>query len=256
MPIEDRLQEDVPASIKALRMAGLKVWVITGDKVETAINIGYASQLLEPNEDLIQLTKMGDDKPLLLEKIRENLKKYDPEFKDLFARANAFNMSIREGFETPPLGTPTSEHPSFGSKNKKRGGKVRFMSQATPRQSVSNIDRDVTGLSRETTKSFGSTVTDTMNLIWKSIGKPDQTSLTGRKREYLSPRTINDKSVGMVIDGKTLKRCFDADCKTEFLRLSQFCKSVLICRATPKQKGDVVKLVKQNLGVQTLAIGM
>lgn len=38
--IEDRLQEGVAESIKALEMAEIKVWVLTGDKQETAVNIG------------------------------------------------------------------------------------------------------------------------------------------------------------------------------------------------------------------------
>lgn len=50
--IEDRLQENVPDTIVALREAGIKVWVLTGDKPETAVNIGYACRLLE-DEDLV-----------------------------------------------------------------------------------------------------------------------------------------------------------------------------------------------------------
>ena len=30
-----------------IREAGIKLWVLTGDKIETAINIGYASRLLD-----------------------------------------------------------------------------------------------------------------------------------------------------------------------------------------------------------------
>ena len=45
--IEDKLQDGVPDTIKFLRDAGIKVWVLTGDKVETAINIGYSSGLLD-----------------------------------------------------------------------------------------------------------------------------------------------------------------------------------------------------------------
>ena len=37
--VEDRLQEDVAATLQSLRQAGIKVWVLTGDKRETAINI-------------------------------------------------------------------------------------------------------------------------------------------------------------------------------------------------------------------------
>lgn len=37
--VEDRLQEDVEGTLFALRQAGIKIWVLTGDKLETAINI-------------------------------------------------------------------------------------------------------------------------------------------------------------------------------------------------------------------------
>lgn len=50
--IEDRLQENVPESMQALRRAGMQVWVLTGDKPETAINIAYSCKLLD-NEDLV-----------------------------------------------------------------------------------------------------------------------------------------------------------------------------------------------------------
>ena len=45
--IEDKLQDGVPETIRIIREAGIKVWVLTGDKVETAINIGYSSKLLD-----------------------------------------------------------------------------------------------------------------------------------------------------------------------------------------------------------------
>ncbi|TPX45461.1 hypothetical protein SeLEV6574_g03853 [Synchytrium endobioticum] len=44
--IEDKLQDGVPDCIALLAQAGIKIWVLTGDKVETAINIGFACNLL------------------------------------------------------------------------------------------------------------------------------------------------------------------------------------------------------------------
>ena len=44
--IEDKLQEEVKETIEAFKETGIKVWVLTGDKVETAINIGYSCGLL------------------------------------------------------------------------------------------------------------------------------------------------------------------------------------------------------------------
>lgn len=44
--IEDKLQDGVPEAIDSLRQAGIKVWVLTGDKQETAISIGLSCRLL------------------------------------------------------------------------------------------------------------------------------------------------------------------------------------------------------------------
>ena len=38
--IEDKLQSEVASTIISLKTAGIKIWVLTGDKLETAINIG------------------------------------------------------------------------------------------------------------------------------------------------------------------------------------------------------------------------
>lgn len=51
--IEDRLQDGVPDTIALLGDAGIKLWVLTGDKVETAINIGFSCNLLSNEMDLI-----------------------------------------------------------------------------------------------------------------------------------------------------------------------------------------------------------
>ncbi|XP_072294181.1 phospholipid-transporting ATPase IC [Eucyclogobius newberryi] len=52
--IEDRLQDGVPETIALLQQAGLKVWVLTGDKKETAVNIGYACKLLDADTRLLE----------------------------------------------------------------------------------------------------------------------------------------------------------------------------------------------------------
>ena len=45
--IEDKLQDEVDETIKILRDAGIKIWVLTGDKIETAINIGFSCKVLD-----------------------------------------------------------------------------------------------------------------------------------------------------------------------------------------------------------------
>uniref|UniRef100_A0A674DM92 Phospholipid-transporting ATPase n=1 Tax=Salmo trutta TaxID=8032 RepID=A0A674DM92_SALTR len=62
--IEDRLQAGVPETIATLMKADIKIWVLTGDKQETAINIGYSCRLvthgmslLIVNEDSLDATR-------------------------------------------------------------------------------------------------------------------------------------------------------------------------------------------------------
>jgi P-type E1-E2 ATPase len=55
--IEDKLQVGVSETNHMIRKAGIKLWVLTGDKIETAINIGFACNLvtmeMEPTENVI-----------------------------------------------------------------------------------------------------------------------------------------------------------------------------------------------------------
>ncbi|KAG0207473.1 hypothetical protein BGX28_001297 [Mortierella sp. GBA30] len=51
--IEDKLQDGVPETIHTLQQAGIKVWVLTGDRQETAINIGYSCKLINEEMSLI-----------------------------------------------------------------------------------------------------------------------------------------------------------------------------------------------------------
>ncbi|KAM8819726.1 phospholipid-transporting ATPase IB [Eudromia elegans] len=51
--IEDRLQAGVPETIATLMKAEIKIWVLTGDKQETALNIGYSCRLISQSMSLI-----------------------------------------------------------------------------------------------------------------------------------------------------------------------------------------------------------
>lgn len=69
--IEDKLQDQVGDTIASLKKAGIKLWVLTGDKIETAINIGYSCKLLTQEQRLFQLE---DIDPKKLHKKDQNLK--------------------------------------------------------------------------------------------------------------------------------------------------------------------------------------
>uniref|UniRef100_A0A663MNW2 Phospholipid-transporting ATPase n=1 Tax=Athene cunicularia TaxID=194338 RepID=A0A663MNW2_ATHCN len=54
--VEDRLQEQSAETIEALHAAGMKVWVLTGDKMETAKSTCYACRLFQTSTELLELT--------------------------------------------------------------------------------------------------------------------------------------------------------------------------------------------------------
>jgi phospholipid-transporting ATPase len=67
--IEDKLQDGVPDTIATLQSAGIKIWVLTGDRQETAINIGMSCKLI--SEDMSLLIVNEESK----EATRDNIQK-------------------------------------------------------------------------------------------------------------------------------------------------------------------------------------
>ncbi|CBI27109.3 unnamed protein product, partial [Vitis vinifera] len=80
--VEDKLQHGVPDCIDKLAQAGIKIWVLTGDKMETAINIGFACSLLRQGmkqiiisletPDIKALEKVGD-KAVIIKASKESV---------------------------------------------------------------------------------------------------------------------------------------------------------------------------------------
>uniref|UniRef100_H3BZX2 Phospholipid-transporting ATPase n=1 Tax=Tetraodon nigroviridis TaxID=99883 RepID=H3BZX2_TETNG len=156
--ILDRLQEEVPETIEALQRAGIKLWVLTGDKMETAINIAYACKLLRPIDQLLTANCEREQDacgPLLKE----------------------LKLRVQNGGVNHTKGT------------------------------------------------------------------------TAEDREDSSPASV------LVVDGTTLEWALQEERKGDFLELSCSCRAVICCRSTPLQKSQVVRFIRDRLGVMTLAVG-
>ena len=55
--VEDKLQDDVKLTLEQLKNAGLKIWMLTGDKVETATNIAISTKLISRSQSIISIEK-------------------------------------------------------------------------------------------------------------------------------------------------------------------------------------------------------
>ena len=53
--VEDKLQDKVPETIEQLKFAKIKFWVLTGDKMNTAVNIGYSCNLISKDQQIFKL---------------------------------------------------------------------------------------------------------------------------------------------------------------------------------------------------------
>ena len=73
--IEDKLQDGVPECIATLAKANIKIWVLTGDKQETAINIGYSCQLLTNDMEVFVIEGASEEE--VLKDIREKRRLVD-----------------------------------------------------------------------------------------------------------------------------------------------------------------------------------
>lgn len=70
--IEDKLQKGVPETIDKLRRANIKMWMLTGDKRETAINIGHSCRLIKDYSKVIILdTTLGTVEQLMATSLLE-----------------------------------------------------------------------------------------------------------------------------------------------------------------------------------------
>uniref|UniRef100_A0A8C0GC78 Phospholipid-transporting ATPase n=1 Tax=Chelonoidis abingdonii TaxID=106734 RepID=A0A8C0GC78_CHEAB len=67
--IEDKLQDGVPQTIETLTKAHIKIWVLTGDKQETAVNIGYSCNMLHDDMKDVFIIE-GNTSEEVLEELR------------------------------------------------------------------------------------------------------------------------------------------------------------------------------------------
>lgn len=69
--VEDKLQEDVKGTLELLRNAGLKIWMLTGDKIETATCIAISSKLVSRGQYIHQVAKRASASSFMTDRLPE-----------------------------------------------------------------------------------------------------------------------------------------------------------------------------------------
>ncbi|XP_019867395.1 probable phospholipid-transporting ATPase IM isoform X2 [Aethina tumida] len=216
--IEDKLQDGVPQTIANLILANIKIWVLTGDKQETAINIGYSCQLL--TDDMVDVfivdASSFDEVNHQLLKFRDNIRAnikimnaYQPK------RAGAGDIDVH-------LETSNGKAAADNAANHSTGTSTPPQQHSQPVPAVS-------------------VVTFSTELEYHS---PEETTTDETNSDF-----------AIVINGHSLVHCLHPQLERLFLDVVMHCKSVICCRVTPLQKALVVELIKKNKHAVTLAIG-
>ncbi|KAJ1944763.1 phospholipid transporting ATPase, partial [Linderina pennispora] len=230
--IEDKLQDGVPETISQLALAGIKLWVLTGDKTETAINIGYSCNLLHNDMQLIVV--QAEDKESTRDQLERALREFGDTHLDLSFRGGGGGdaMAGAQPKESTSswraLLRPATDH----RKHKKRHGK---------QPSAFQHARDVAQNKNHRKGIKG---------IWDDVRTRN---IPEERKQGLTVK--HDAPLGLVIDGHSLKYALEPDISPLLLELAVRCQSVVCCRVSPLQKALVVRLVKEGLGTLCLSIG-
>ncbi|XP_061503845.1 phospholipid-transporting ATPase ID isoform X5 [Anopheles gambiae] len=242
--IEDKLQDGVPQTIANLQLAGIKIWVLTGDKQETAINIGYSCQLL--TDDMVDVFVIDG---ITKSEVEQQLRKYMDSLRivNTYHPANvqkanqAHSQTVGSGGTT----SETSAVTANGAHSSSSGPMVDIQNTSPPSVSVVTFRWD----NRHKYTSIGGSeeAPDSVNCSNYSDGF--------EKGEPTLTDIDENTGVALVINGHSLVHCLTSELESKFLEIASHCKAVICCRVTPLQKAMVVELIKRAKNAVTLAIG-
>ncbi|KNE63375.1 phospholipid-translocating P-type ATPase, flippase [Allomyces macrogynus ATCC 38327] len=255
--IEDRLQRGVPEAIHMLERASIKVWMVTGDKKETAISIGHACGLVKESSEVLCLeaqhadgSDMGDDALIAqVDGLHERLRAWNAARMQGEQRNSPLRRRTVSGRSTSHVPT-ASEHatPIASSTLQLPGFEAGRSARArAPEGGGSNGFRGSTGNLVRWIQSF---------LMTGSGGKmaPASAYAMCPVPEIAS----GPNPFVMVVDGPTIARFYamGGEPFAQFMALACTSTSVVCTRVSPLQKSLVVRSVREYMpNVVTAAVG-
>ncbi|KAF9014178.1 phospholipid-translocating ATPase [Cyathus striatus] len=118
--IEDKLQDGVPETIADLKRAGIKIWVATGDKLETAIAIGRSTNLINQDSNII-IVRGRTHRPVQ-QQMLASIKQFFPESDIAAERTPRQSTSTRADRSIPLQRVDTGVSSIVGAGNGDRPG--------------------------------------------------------------------------------------------------------------------------------------
>ncbi|XP_071325988.1 phospholipid-transporting ATPase ID isoform X2 [Trachinotus anak] len=136
--IEDKLQEGVPETIAVLSLANIKIWVLTGDKQETAVNIGYSCKML--TDDMTEVFIISGH---TVQSVRQELRRARERMIELSRTRDGGKEAGMEGWgEACFMGNGLREGPEAEGEG---GGGGKQLQCSTPPPPPSNLMENISG---------------------------------------------------------------------------------------------------------------
>eukprot|EP00750_Incisomonas_marina_P018486 INCI2974.2.p1 GENE.INCI2974.2~~INCI2974.2.p1 ORF type:complete len:2129 (-),score=317.69 INCI2974.2:401-6787(-) len=228
--IEDELQDNVAQTIEKVHDAGIKLWILTGDKLETAVNIGFSCRVLLPQMRLVQLVLKDKDNVKACNSLARSLRdlvlalrdiargggmddENDPIYKNFSSTTNAINLDSLM-LESIPEGSQVNEP-------------------------VGDWDGGVSPVA----------TTDYEQQSPEALGCAHTRDVTKKDLQNGLALVVEGSALEFIFADESLRKCL--------LVASTVCQVVIACRVSPLQKAELVRLVKTGVKPHpvTLAIG-
>ena len=237
--IEDKLQDGVPEILADLRKAGIKLWMLTGDKVGTAKNIAMACNILPTNADILELTT--ETYPVLGEvsaiKMVEVQKTVHHVMEDaLPAEAKAGGIVARFIHRArKKLGDKKAEEES------------REALAAVIKEQTDKLDAKHPGLKQ---------VRAALELRLRKMDEMIKAAkAAGGRIDALAPAAAEEKDFCLVVDEAAIEYCGTL-CKDALAQVGDGARSVVACRARKDQKAELLQIIRRYVPSSCcLAIG-
>eukprot|EP00879_Flechtneria_rotunda_P018151 GHRR01019038.1.p1 GENE.GHRR01019038.1~~GHRR01019038.1.p1 ORF type:complete len:996 (+),score=380.83 GHRR01019038.1:1183-4170(+) len=223
--VEDKLQEGVPEAIATLAAAGIKVWVLTGDKMETAVSIGHTARLLNSDMTVVKVTEA-----------------------DLSAGSHP-----RGSVQQSPAAANEVAGQAWGSSG--AGSRDQQVAMALQRLAAQVNSARAAAAPAENGRILNSQTAATAAGNAATIGFGLSGAAASVSVGHAGAGQLNHRQVGLVIDGAALALALQQQHEDILLAICEQCAAVICCRVSPMQKAQVATLLKHKAHAVTLAIG-
>ena len=268
--IEDKLQEGVPSALQQLLDAGMKVWMLTGDTVSTAVNIAMACNLIDSDMENDKRLFVFDKDMDSSSKIRKAIDDANKQIQQTKSKQSKRKGGSGEAADAPLFGL--AMHGDVWKKmqrsrkrkkteEKEKDGKDGKEDEKA--QSSKDLFRQKRGQRKKSKRNLLEGQEEPSDDTEKSKAeqggkkKDDRGEKEEKKEKTKEKEKMQDKSEDKDDSNSSSASSSSSESTLldHFFTLCSSCQSVIACRLEPKEKADIVDQMRDRTKRTCLAIG-